>query len=138
MAVLDEAAQRTRTRLRGTAVGFAALWCVALTAFAGVNLWIGLRNRPYLLQYGSDAGDRFGTNVVVLLSWLGIVATVGLATWVTTLLVLAHTPEMHKGLRTRVRVASAVVLVGTPLVTVAALVLAYALIVPRIYSGVQF
>ncbi|MEU9513315.1 hypothetical protein [Micromonospora sp. NPDC048169] len=104
----------------------------------GVNLWVGLRNRPYLLEYGSDAGDRFGTNVMVLLSWLGIVATVGLATWLTALVVLTRTPDMHTGLRTRVRVASAVVLVGTPLVTVAALVLAYALIVPRIYAGVRF
>ncbi|WP_433495807.1 hypothetical protein ACQP26_12640 [Micromonospora sp. CA-248089] len=137
MAVLDEAAQRTRTRLRGTAVGFAALWSVALTAFAGVTVVTGARNRDYLLQYGSDAGDRFGTNVVVLLSWLGIVATVGLATWVTALLVLARTPDMHKVLRTRVRVASTVVLVGTPVVTVAALVLAYTLIVPWIYAGVQ-
>ncbi|MET8063697.1 hypothetical protein ACFYON_26095 [Micromonospora sp. NPDC005686] len=137
MTVLDEAAQRTRTRLRGTAAGFAALWSVALTAFVSVNLWIGLRNRPYLLQYGSDGGDRFGTNVTVLLSWLGIVATVGLATWITALLVLARTPEMHEGLRTRVRVASAVVLVSTPFVTVAALVLVYALIVPWIYAGVQ-
>ncbi|MEE3920869.1 hypothetical protein V2I01_29920 [Micromonospora sp. BRA006-A] len=50
---------------------------------------------------------------------------------------LTQTPAC-RGLRTRVRVASAVVLVGTPVVTVAALVLAYALIVPRIYSGVQF
>ncbi|MEW2445369.1 hypothetical protein [Micromonospora marina] len=138
MTVLDEAAQRTRTRLRSTAAGFAALWSVALTAFAGVNLWIGLRNRPYLLQYGSDAGDRLGTNVMVLLSWLGIVVTVGLVTWVTALTVLTQTARMHRVLRTRVRVASALVLVGAPVVTVAALVLAYALIVPRIYAGVQY
>lgn len=138
MTVLDEAARRTRTRLRGTAAGFAALWSVALTAFAGVNLWIGLRNRPYLLQYGSDAGDRLGTNVMVLLSWLGIVVTAGLVTWVTALTVLTQTARMHRVLRTRVRVASALVLVGTPVVTIAALVLAYALIVPRIYAGVQY
>jgi hypothetical protein len=137
MTVLGEAAQRTRTRLRRTAVGFGALWCVALTAFATINLWNGLRNRPYLLHYGSDAGDRAWTNVVMLSSWLGLVASVGLATWVTSLVVLTQTTQMHHGLRTRVRMASAVVLVGTPFVTIGALVLAYQVIVPMIYSGVR-
>ncbi|MBC8988932.1 hypothetical protein [Micromonospora chalcea] len=137
MTVLDAAALRTRSSLRRTAVGFAALWSVALAAFAGVNILLGARNRDYLLQYGSDAGDRFGTNVVMLLSWIGIVVTVGLATWIIALLVLINTPEMHKGLRTRVRVASALVLVATPVVTVGALLLGYALIVPWIYAGVQ-
>ncbi|MGC5386124.1 hypothetical protein ACPXCJ_16630 [Micromonospora chalcea] len=137
MTVLDAAALRTRSSLRRTAVGFAALWSVALAAFAGVNILLGARNRDYLLQYGSDAGDRFGTNVVMLLSWIGIVVTVGLATWIIALLVLINTPEMHKGLRTRVRVASALVLVATPVVTVGALLLGYGLIVPWIYAGVQ-
>ncbi|AXO35254.1 hypothetical protein MicB006_2973 [Micromonospora sp. B006] len=137
MTVLDAAALRTRSSLRRTAVGFAALWSVALAAFAGVNILFGARNRDYLLQYGSDAGDRFATNIVMLMSWLGLVAAVGLATWITTLIVLAHTPEMHKVLRIRVRVASALVLVATPVVTVGALLLGYALIVPWIYAGVQ-
>jgi len=71
-----------------------------------------------------------------LVSWLGIVVSVGLATWVTSLVVLTQTTQMHHGLRTRVRVASTAVLVGTPFVTIAALVLAYMVIVPMIYSGV--
>jgi hypothetical protein len=138
MTVLDGAAQRTRTRLRRTAVGFGAVWCVALTAFASINLWTGLRSRPYLLEYGSDAGDRFATNVTMVLSWLGLVVSVGLVTWVTALVVLTQTTQMHHGLHARVRVASAVVLVGTPFVTIGALVLAYQVIVPMIYSGVRF
>ncbi|MEU7711553.1 hypothetical protein ACGF5H_18865 [Micromonospora chalcea] len=137
MTVLDAAALRTRSSLRRTAVGFAALWSVALAAFAGVNILFGAWNRDYLLQYGSDAGDRFATNILMLMSWLGLVAAVGLATWITTLIMLARTPEMHKVLRIRVRVASAVVLVATPVVTVGALLLGYALIVPWIYAGVQ-
>jgi len=138
MTVLDEAARRTRTRLRRTAVGFAVLWCIALISFAAINLSIGLRSRPYLLQYGSDAGDRFATNVTMVLSWLGCVASVGLVTWVTSLGVLIQTSDMHNVLRTRVRVASTAVLVGTPLATVGALFLAYAVIVPVIYAGVRF
>jgi hypothetical protein len=138
MTVLDEAAQRTRTRLRHTAVGFVVLWSVALTAFATVNLWSGLRYRPYLLEYGSDAGDRFATNLTMLLSWLGCVVSVGLVTWVTSLAVLMQTSNMHQVLRTRVRVASTAVLVGNPFVTVGALLLAYQVILPMTYSGVRF
>lgn len=137
MSVLDAPALRTRSSLRRTAVGFAVMWSVALAAFAGVNLLFGAWNRNYLLQYGSDAGDRFATNILMLMSWVGIVAGVGLATWITTLIVLANTSEMHKGLRTRVRVASAVVLVATPVVTVGALLLGNSLIVSWIYAGVQ-
>ncbi|WP_435588641.1 hypothetical protein [Micromonospora chalcea] len=137
MTVLDAAALRTRSSLRRTAVGFAVMWSVALAAFAGVNILFGAWNRNYLLQYGSDAGDRFATNILMLMSWLGLVAAVGLATWITTLIMLARTREMHKVLRIRVRVASALVLVVTPVVTVGALLLGYALIVPWIYAGVQ-
>lgn len=139
MTVLDEAAQRSRSRLRRTAVWFAALWCVALIAFTSINLWYGLgTTRPYVLQYGSDAGDRVSTNFTMVLSWLGIVVSVGLVTWITSLVVLTQTTQMHHVLRTRVRVASTVVLVGTPFVTIAALVLAYMVIVPMIYSGTRF
>jgi len=138
MTGLDVAAQRTQSRLRRTAVGFVVLWCVALTAFATINLWTGLRMRPYLLEYGSDAGDRFETNVTMVLSWLGCVASVGLVTWITSLVLLTQTSAMHHVLRTRVRVASTAVLVGTPFATVGALFLAYQVILPMIYSGVRF
>ncbi|MEV0274735.1 hypothetical protein AB0H43_38765 [Hamadaea sp. NPDC050747] len=138
MTMLDEAAQRSRARLRRTAVGFVGLWCVALTAFASINLRTGLQARPYLLHNGSDAGDRFATNFTMVSSWLGLVASVGLATWVTSLVVMTRTTQMHSVLRTRVRVASAVVLVSTPFVTVGTLVVAYQMIVPVIYSGVRF
>jgi hypothetical protein len=138
MSALDEAGRRTRSRLRRTAAGFVVLWCVALGAFAAINLATGLRNRPYLLEYGSDAGDRLDTNLTMLLSWLGCVVSVGVATWVTSFSVLTHTSDIHRVLQTRVRVASTAVLVGTPVVTLGALFLAYQIIVPMIYSGVRF
>jgi hypothetical protein len=73
-----------------------------------------------------------------LLSWLVCVASVGLVTWVTALIVLTKTSQLHHVLRTRVWVASTAVLVGTPFATAGALFVAYLVIVPYIYSGVRF
>jgi hypothetical protein len=61
---------------------------------------------------------------------------VGLITWITSLVVLTQSTRMHRGLQTRVRVASTAVLVGTPLVTVGVLFLAAPVIWRLVYSGV--